>query len=165
MGGIKSTANAVQGAVKTVVKKGAKNSADDVAKAGVGVADDVAKAVPGTPEKANKFFGGNTAQGLPQAGMLDRALAVGSIGAIPLSLAPIFMPNADTRAVQAMRTEDKIREARGLNQLAATPQLIAEKAKEAQNMATNTINSMGTRVTVPNTNMLLPGELPPNSLR
>lgn len=112
-----------------------------------------------------KVLGGDTAQGIPQAGLLDKALAAGTLASIPVGIAGMVVPGADTRAVNAMRAEDKIRESRGLSALAATPQMIKEKAAQAGQMATNTMSNNGTRVTNPVTNMRLPGELPPNSLR
>lgn len=112
-----------------------------------------------------KVLGGDTAQGIPQAGLLDKTLAVGTLASIPMGIAGMVIPSADTKAVNAMRAEDKLRESKGLSALAATPQMIKEKAAQLGTRATNTVSDAGTRVTTPVSNMRLPGQLPPNSLR
>lgn len=101
---------------------------------------------------------------IPKAGLLDKALAFGTLASIPIGIGAIAIPSADTRAVNAMREEDKMREAKGLSQLAATPQLIKEKARQAPEGATNTMSNGATRVTNMNPNQIPTPSLPPRSM-
>lgn len=127
--------------------------------------DGLKKAGNAAKAAGGKVFGGDTAQGIPQAGLLDKALAFGTLASIPVGIAGMVSPSADVKAVNAMRAEDKMREAKGLSALATTPQMVKEKAAQMGQTATNTFSNGDTRVTTPNTGMTIPGQLPPNSLR
>lgn len=89
---------------------------------------------------------------------------VGMMAGTPLMLAPMFMEDANTKAVKAMRAEDKAREARGLKPLAATPQMIAEDAAKVASGAFS-YSSDDTRIVNMAPKYILPGELPVGSLR
>jgi hypothetical protein len=97
---------------------------------------------------------------IPKAGLLDRALAFGTLASIPIGIGAVALPSADTRAVNAMRTEDKAREAQGLPQLSATSQLLKEKAQQMS----QTMNNGATRVTNMNPNQIPAPGLPPRSM-
>lgn len=116
---------------------------------------------------SERIFGGDTQEGIPRAGLLDKTLAAGSIAALPLGFAPMFLKSADTKAVENMRRQDEMRESIGLKPLAATPQMIAENAQKAAKSAINTISdsASGIRVTNPAGAMQPPPPLPPGSLR
>lgn len=89
---------------------------------------------------------------------------VGMMAGTPLMLAPLFMEDANTKAVKAMRAEDKKRELMGLKPLAATPQMIAEDAAKAASSAFS-YSQDNTRVINMTPKYILPGELPSGSLR
>lgn len=137
----------------------------------VPVVDAAVSKVPDTPAPVKKkgwgekLLGGDTQEGIPKAGLLDKVLAAGTVASIPMMAAPLFIPDANTRAIQAMRTQDAAREAAGLSQLAATPQMIAEKAEAAKTALSNTFsNSEGVRVTNPPSNIIPPPPLRPGSM-
>lgn len=116
---------------------------------------------------SERILGGDTREGIPRAGLLDKTLAAGSIAAVPLGFAPMFLKSADTKAVENMRRQDEVRESIGLKPLAATPQMIAENAQKAAKSAINTISNSasGIRVTNPAGAMQPPPPLPPGSMR
>lgn len=112
-------------------------------------------------------------------GWMGKAMAIGTLGmgaaTLPMA-AGMITPDATTRAVKAMREEDKIREAMGLVPLSQTPALLAEKvseatgkAKAAESIAPPTTSVSysydNTRIVNMAPRRILPGELPPNSLR
>lgn len=99
----------------------------------------------------------------PQVGFLDRAIGVGTLASVPIGVAGMVVPNADTRAVESMRKADAAREAQGLKPLAMTPQLIAEKAAAmSPKTMSSTVGDIRTTNPAP---AMLPGDLPPGSLR
>jgi hypothetical protein len=97
---------------------------------------------------------------IPKASKLDKALAFGTLASVPIGIGSMVMPSGDTRAINKMREEDKLREAKGLPQLAATGDLLKQKA---QQMA-QTMSNGGTRVTNINPNQVPAPPLPPRSM-
>lgn len=123
------------------------------------------KGLSGAKKIGSKLFGdgdvmwNNTK--IPKAGFIDKAAGIGTLAVIPTTIGSMLLPDANTRAVQSMRLEDKAREAKGLKPLAATPQLIAEQAEKAKNAVSKTVGNIRNTNPAPNS---LPGPLPPNSL-
>ena len=122
------------------------------------------KAVRGVKSIPGKAAGVAENMAPPQTTNLDRILGIGTIASIPFGIASLALPSADTRAVQEMRKVDLDREAKGLPALALNPQMIAENAQKAKQLArtTSTVNGVMTANPVPSR---LPGELPPGSMR
>lgn len=153
----------VGSAVKGMAKPAMQN-VDDVGKAAGATATALSPAhvqeLTKLAEDAKNYRNGNW----------NKAFTVGTVAGVPLMAAPLVMPDANTRAVQSMRAEDKRREAMGLKPLAATPQMIAENASKAAevlpNKAPNFSYSLdNSRIVNMTPQYVLPGELPANSLR
>lgn len=93
------------------------------------------KSIQGTPNIVDTL---NTIKEANQHSKLGNTLNAVGLAGIPLGLAPLVMKDANTKALEQMRNEDKLREAKGLAPLATNTRLM-DMAKQGVSAVGDTL--------------------------
>lgn len=146
-----------------LVKKGTtavKEGVENVLPAKPVIAEKDVKALKSLSEDAQNY----------RNGIWGKLAAGGTALSVPMMALPMVSKDANTKALEKMRAEDKARELAGLAPLAATGQLLTERLDRIKNpvatanAVSNTFSQGSQRVVNMAPKYILPGELPPNSL-